>query len=110
VEEQITERQYATLKSFEALMYADFAVCAGYKYRICGKHILVVGNVIEPPHAWKEHLDGMTVFIPWPDILMADHFGPDAEAVLMVQPHENIARSILSLYIYRFGPNAVERL
>lgn len=100
----------ATLQAFDALVnpVVHVPVLHGRKYRLCGKHWLAIASIMEPPHPWVSLLDGMVGFFPWPDILVADHFGPDAVPVVMVQPDVNIARTILSLYQHRYGAECIE--
>ena len=110
VEEHITDRQYATLTAFESLTTVSVPVVHGQRYRLCGRHWLVIASVVEPPHVWAALLDGMVGFVPWPDILVADHFGPDATPVVFVQPDLDIAGTILSFYQHRYGADCIQRI
>ena len=111
VEDNMSDRQYANLAAFEALITPPkVAVLHGRTYRLCGRHWLVIANIVEPPHAWKVLLDGQVAFFPWPDILVADHFGPHIKPVVFVQPIQSIASTILALYEHRYGVEAVELL
>jgi hypothetical protein len=110
VEEHIADRQYATLTSLEAIAFPTFNAQNGQKFKLCGRHVLVIQQIIDPPHAWKEFLDGTIGFLPWPDILAADFFGPTDIPVVMVQPDVSIANVILSLYRYRYGDEAVVQI
>jgi len=110
VEEHVSDRQYATLTAFEAITGAPMPARHGDRFRLCGRHWLIVGSIVEPPQSWTGLLDGTFGFVPWPDILAADFFGPAATPVVMVQPDTAISGTILSLYRHRYGEGAVERV
>lgn len=108
--EHSSEGPYATLAAYEAITRVNFPVLRGRTYRLCGKHRLMIASIVEPSHAWAALLDGTCAFVPWPSILVADHFGPNATPVLFVLNDEQIAATILSLYRHRYGAQAIELL
>lgn len=111
VGEDIPNRQYATLAALEVLFHPTFNTQYGQKFSLCGgRHVLVIASIMDPPQPWKAFLDGEVGFLPWPDILVADFFGPHDTPMVLVQPDVMIANTILSLYRHRYGDDAVVQL
>ena len=92
----------------ESILGEPVHVLPSQRYLLCGRHYLVIDNIIDPPHRWAELLIDNRIFVPWPDILAADLFHFTTPASVMIQPDRYIAGMILSYYIARHGAEAVE--
>jgi hypothetical protein len=96
--------------ALEAVLTEPRHVLPGQRFRLCGRHILSVDHVIDPPHRWVELLIDNRIFVPWPDVLAADVFHHTAPSSVMVQPDTYIAGTILDYYVARYGQDSVEVL
>jgi len=100
----------ADIESLNAVMGEPYHVMFGQTYLLCKIHHLVINNIVDPPHKWKELLIDNRVFIPWPDLMAADLYNHTSYPVVMVQPDRYIAGLILNYYIARHGAESIELL
>jgi len=94
----------------EAMLGAPYHVLPGQRFFLCGRHVLAVDAIIDPPHRWVELLIDNRIFVPWPDVLAADIFHHTAPPVVMVHPDRYIAGTILNYYVARHGAEAIEMI
>ncbi len=105
------EAPVADREALEGLLGEPYPCRPGQQFQLCGRHLLVIDEVILPPQLWTRHLASKDrSFVPWPDVLAADLFHHTAPPVLMVQPDHYIAGLILNYYLARHGQEAIKEL